>query len=319
MGNAMRDIFTVTVNPALDIATRVAAVVPGEKLRCAAPRVDPGGGGVNVARMIGRLDGACTALVACGGPTGQRLIDLLVQEGISAQPIPVAGETRTSFAVTDERDGAQYRFSVPGAAMTTEDDARMRRQIDTTVTAGAVVVLSGSMAPGLPVDFPSGLQSLLAPRDIRLVVDTSGPALGQLIQRPGDAPYLLRVDQAESEQAAGHVLPELGDGIAFARSLLQNGVADVIVSGRGAAGSFVVGHDEGWFCPAPSVPVASKIGAGDAFVGAMTLQLSRGTDLAEALRWGVAASSATVSTEGTALCTRQAVDQLLPVCQPVPC
>ena len=69
-GTSMRDILTVTLNPALDLATSVDSVVPGVKLRCGPARTDPGGGGINVSRAIALLGGTSRCLVALAGRNG---------------------------------------------------------------------------------------------------------------------------------------------------------------------------------------------------------------------------------------------------------
>ena len=78
----MSDILTITLNPALDMSSAVAAVVPGDKLRCDAPVFDPGGGGINVARAVRLLGGSARAFVAVGGYRGEQLCDLLRVEGV---------------------------------------------------------------------------------------------------------------------------------------------------------------------------------------------------------------------------------------------
>lgn len=109
----MNDILTVTLNPALDMSSTVAALVAGDKLRCEAPVYDPGGGGINVARAVGLLGGRATAFVAVAGYRGEQLCDLLRLEGVPLVPFQVAGETRESLAVIDRTDAKQYRFSCP--------------------------------------------------------------------------------------------------------------------------------------------------------------------------------------------------------------
>ncbi len=296
------DILTITLNPAVDVATHVPAVIAGPKLRCAAPRYDPGGGGVNVARAVQKLGGAARALIAVGGPMGQRLVSLLAAEGVPALPIVVSGETRQSFAVTDDATGAQYRFGVPGGQLTAQDADRLLTEITAHTTHNSYVVISGSVAPGLPEDMQSRIIAIAAEKHARVVVDTSSWALDRLIGDPTTPVYLLRVDQSEAAEAANHPLDTLGDSVAFATDLVARGVAEIIVTGRGAEGSVLVSRDPRFVCHAPKVAVRSKIGAGDAFVGAMTLTLARGGTADAALRWGVAAASATVSTEATALC-----------------
>jgi 6-phosphofructokinase 2 len=112
----MRDILTVTLNPALDFATSVDSVVPGVKLRCGPPRTDPGGGGINVSRAIALLGGTSRCLVALGGRNGESLAELLRAAGIDLITHKAPGETRSSLSVRDEHRGEQYRFMLPGPA-----------------------------------------------------------------------------------------------------------------------------------------------------------------------------------------------------------
>ena len=301
-GAVQSDILTVTLNPALDLATHVAQVIPGPKLRCAMPRVDPGGGGVNVARAVIKLGGVATALVASGGAIGGQLTALLTAEGVPCVPVPVSGETRQSFAVTDDSTKAQYRFSVPGQPLAPQDADNLDAAIREHAPKDGFVVFSGSVAPGLPQDFLRRNIDGLSVQSTRVIVDTSGAGLKELIADPVTPLYLLRVDHGEAAEAAGRALTTRADTIGFAAEIVGRGVAQTVVTGRGSEGSVLVSRDQRLFCRAPMVDVKSKIGAGDAFVGAMTLSLARGDTPEVALRWGVAAASATVGTEGTALC-----------------
>ena len=300
--DAQTDILSIALNPAVDQATHVAQVVAGPKLRCTAPRFDPGGGGVNVARAVCKLKGSARALVAVGGAMGDRLLQLLAAEHVPTLPVTVSGETRISFAVTDDSTGGQFRFSVPGHPLTSADGARLMAAITRHAPQDGFVVISGSVAPGLPDDFPTQIIAALAHKNVRIVIDTSSRALDCLIGHPKIPVDLLRIDQSEAAQAATHPMTTAADSVAFAADLVARGVARTVVTGRGAEGSVLVSGDYRFFCHAPVAHVRSKIGAGDAFVGAMTLALARGAAAEEALKWGVAAASATVSTEGTALC-----------------
>ncbi|MFW8595068.1 1-phosphofructokinase family hexose kinase [Cribrihabitans neustonicus] len=310
----MAAILTITLNPAVDLATSVARVVAGPKLYCAAPRVDPGGGGVNVARAICKLGGEAIALAAANGAMGERLLKLLADEGVPAKPVAAGGETRQSFAVTDEATGGQFRFSVPGEEMTSADAALLLRAIAEAAPQDGYAVLSGGVTPGLADDFPQQVLAAVAPRRCKLIVDTSKAALDHLLTAPAAPFHLLRLDRREAEQAAGHALSTAGDSLAFAEALIARGVAGMVAGGRGAEGSVLAAGEGRFFCRAPRVPVVSRIGAGDAFTGALTLALARGAPPGEALRWGVAAAAATVQTEGTALCEPDEVQALLPRC-----
>lgn len=310
----MQDTLTITLNPALDLSTSVEQVVAGPKLRCRPPRIDPGGGGVNVARTICKLGGQATALVAVGGATGTQISNLLAGEGIPVLPVVVSGETRQSFAVTDESTGQQYRFGLPGDILTPADADALITSIGATAPKTGFVVLSGSVAPGLPPDFLAQIMTTISSSGSRLIVDTSGPMLARLIAASASPVHILRIDQKEASEAAAHPMETIADSLEFAKGLVAGGVADVVITGRGAEGSVLVSKEQSFFCNAAHVPVRSKIGAGDSFVGSMTLALARGEPLDRALQWGVAAASVTVGTEGTALCDLQSVKNLLPLC-----
>jgi 6-phosphofructokinase 2 len=308
-------ILTITLNPAVDYATSVERITAGDKLYCRGPRIDPGGGGVNVARVLCSLGGEATALVAEGGAMGARLMSLLAEEGVPTLDCPVPGETRYSLAVTDETSGEQFRFSLPGEPLSETEARTLLDRIADAAPPDGFVVLSGGVAPGLGDDFPQRVQAALAPRTEGLVVDTSKAPLQHLIASPSAPLHLLRLDRSEVEKAANRPLQRMEDNLEFCAELVARNVARIVVAGHGAAGSIMVGQGARVFCHAPEVEVRSKIGAGDALVGALTLSLSRGDPPERALQWGVAAASATVETEGTALCDRAAVERLLPACR----
>ena len=97
----MKKIITLTVNPAIDKSTTVIGIKPYSKLRCAAPDFEPGGGGINVSRVIGELGGTSLCTYLAGGPTGIHLKEMLSAANILQQIIPIQGWTRENLAVTD--------------------------------------------------------------------------------------------------------------------------------------------------------------------------------------------------------------------------
>lgn len=314
---AVQDILTLTLNPAVDLATSVENVVAGPKLYCKAPRIDPGGGGVNAARAIHKLGGRATALVAVGGDMGETLLRLLAHEDVPTYPVKVSGETRQSFAVTDESNGAQFRFSVPGQPLSPEEAVHLLSEIASAAPVNGYVVLSGGVPSSLGDDFPLRIQNAIASRTDRLIIDTSKEPLARFIANPKAPALVLRVDQQEAAIAAGHTMDTIDDSLDFASALVGRGVARIVVTGRGAEGSVMVTQTARFFCQSGHVPVRSKIGAGDSFVGAMTLALARGEAPDQALRWGVSAASATVGTDGTDMCDEKQTRALFERCKVV--
>ncbi|MFN4099414.1 MAG: 1-phosphofructokinase family hexose kinase [Pararhodobacter sp.] len=322
----MIDLLTVTLNPALDLSTAADRVVAGPKLRLDQPQAEPGGGGINVARATAKLGGNPRAIAALGGMAGAQIAALLKGSGVSLAPFEVPGETRQSLAVTDRSDGGQYRLQTPGPDWTPTLEAAMAEMIVAEAGAigeGAVVVLSGSQPPGLSDDFPQALVRRLGGQ-ARLIIDTSGPALERLVRapEPEGAPFVLRMDQQESEGLAGHSLDDIGASLDFAQQLIAAGVAHCVVVARGADGSVLATRQQRLHARPPLVPVNSKIGAGDSFTAAFALALARGNgapDWGAALIAGTAAAAAAVMTAGTELCRAEDAAALAPRCTLTDC
>ena len=191
---------------------------------------------------------------------------------------------------------------MPGPAWEEADVPRALTSVDQATSEDTLVVLSGSQPPGVAKDFPSILAEHVAGRGARLIVDISGPALFHLAERPRDSLYVLRMNGEEGEELAGRALTNREDTANFARDLVSRGVARIVIVARGADGSVMATEDGAWHCVSPPVPVISKVGAGDSFVGGFTLSLAKGLPEDECLRWGVAAASAATMTEATRLC-----------------
>ena len=305
-------IITLTLNPALDIASRVPRLIPDQKLRCSEPMLDPGGGGLNVSRAIAALGGDSLALVALGGLTGDRLAGLIREEGVTFLVVTAPGETRQSLTVTEEATGRQYRFMMPGPVWSPADQERVFHLLRASARPGAFGVISGSQPPGVPADFPARLARSMP--GVMIVLDTCGAALAEAVAHPIPGLEILRMDGAEAEELAGRPLVLREDTANFAQSLVMKGVSRRVVVARGADGNVMADADQRLFARAAKVPVVSTVGAGDSFVGGLVLMLARGAGAPEALAFASAAASAAVTTDATQLCRLEDVQRLLPQC-----
>ena len=303
-------ILTLTLNPALDEATHVPHVVPGEKLRCAAPKVDPGGGGLNVSRAIAHLGGQSRAIVALGGAVGEELAALLRAEGIRFEALASPGPTRRSLTVTEEESGQQFRFLLPGPVWEKADQARVFAKLAACAVAGGIAVISGSQPPGVPDDFPARLAAALP--GMQVVLDTSGRALTSAVNHPIPGLAALRMDSEEAEGLAGQPLNRPQDTADFAAGLVAAGVASAVLIARGAEGNVLVRAGQRLMARPPRVDVRSPVGAGDSFVAGLVLAMARGQDWLYALQLGTAAAAAAVMTPATELCRAEDVARLLP-------
>ena len=305
-------VVTLTLNPALDMSTSVPKLIADEKLRCAEPMLDPGGGGLNVSRAIAALGGESLALVALGGLTGDRLAGLIRAEGVPFLALTAPGETRQSLTVTEDATGRQFRFMLPGPTWTAADQDRVFILLRASARPGAFGVISGSQPPGVPPDFPARLARSMP--GLNIVLDTSGPALVEAVMNPIPGLEVLRMDGDEAARIAGGPLETRAESADFAQALVARGVAKRVVVARGADGSVMADAGKRIFARAATVVVKSRVGAGDSFVGGLVLALARGQTDEEALSFAAAAASAAVMTDATQLCRLEDVEMLLPQC-----
>jgi 6-phosphofructokinase 2 len=301
-------IVTLTVNPAIDIATSVPAIVPYHKLRCGKARRDPGGGGINVARVLIHFDTAATAIFPVGGGTGQLLQQLIRQAGIDIVPILIRGDTREDFTVTEEHSGKQFRFVLPGPTLTTDETSALLAALESHKPAPNYVVASGSLPAGVRPDFLASVGRVAHSRGARFVLDSSGPALRSALS---EAVYLMKPNLREFGEIVGRVLETEAECLEAARKLLQERPISIIALTMGEEGALVITRDKVLRARAPRVRPLSTVGAGDSFLGAMIWRLSHEAPLEDAVRFGVAGGSAALLSPGTELCRRSDVEKLL--------
>ena len=303
----MNSVLTFTPNPAIDASTTVERVIPERKLRCRSPRFDPGGGGINVARVIHRLGGDATALFISGGPTGERLRQLLERDGVANHAICCEQWTRENVTILEESSGHQFRFVMPGPEVTTSEWNAALELLQEWEPAPPFVVASGTLPPGVPADGFAQIAQVVKQRGSRLVLDTSGPALAHGIRA---GVYLVKPNLGELAELSGAKITDEEHMKVAARSIIERGWSEVVVVSLGAQGAFLFTADECEPITAPIVPALSRVGAGDSMVAGMVLALTRGWTLRESVRFGAAAGAAAVMQAGTELCHRVDVERL---------
>ena len=284
-------------------------MIPDRKLAAKDVRIGPGGGGINVARVVTRLGGSVLGLWSSGGTTGQLLSRLLDEEGVTHEAVAIGREIRENVMVRDESTAQQFRFGMPGPDI----DADGRRAWDERIRALGqtadlqYVVFSGSVPEAVS---PAWYAQLLAtvPAGVRLIVDTKAAALEQALHH---GVFLVKPNVRELEDVLGFSFSDDSDIEEAARGVIRDGGAQAVLVSLGGAGALLVTADVAHRITAPAVRLVSKVGAGDSMLGAVVAALSDGKDLLEAARRGVAAGAAAVATPGTELCAREQVERLL--------
>ena len=300
-------IVTLTLNPSIDISTVTDKVTTEHKLRCDHTREHPGGGGVNVARVLTRFGANCIAIHTAGGVRGQLLQQLLEQDGVASMPVEIAGQTRESFTVTERVGGGEYRFVLAGPELTPAEWQACIDRIASLPQSAAYIVASGSLPAGVPDDFYARVARAARERGSRMVLDASGPALAAALS---EGVYLVKPNLRELREYTGQPLESESEWVRAAQALVEAGSAEVVALSLGHRGALLVAS--GLLLRAPAIPVqiASTVGAGDSFVAAMVSRLARGGSLEEAFRYGIAGGTAALLASGTSLAHPEDTERL---------
>ncbi|MBK8906434.1 MAG: 1-phosphofructokinase family hexose kinase [Rhodospirillales bacterium] len=300
----MTNIVTLTLNSSVDVQWDVDEVVPIQKLRSSAPLHFPGGGGINVSRVIRILGGNSIAIHTAGGHTGQQFRGLVEAQGLLTRTIPIQGTTRSSATVFERSTSQEFRVTPPGPVMSEHEwnsflDAAFEYATD-------YIVATGSLPIGVPNDFYARVARVAREKGVRVVLDTAGRALFEALK---EGVYMVKPNLNELERLAGRRAETDQDQETLCRELIARRGAEIVALTLGADGALLVTPDQSLRLKAPTVDVKSAVGAGDSFVAGLTWGLASGRSSADAFRLAVATGTATVMTAGGELCRRADVDR----------
>ena len=305
----MPSVITITFSPCIDKSTSVPALIPEKKLKCTSPKLEPGGGGINVARAIKKLGGEATAIFPSGGYTGKFFNHLLEKEGVPAVIIESANETRENIIVFDESTNDQYRFGMPGTGLKESEWKQCLKAVE-EIKDAAFVIASGSLPPGVPLDIYAQLGKICKINKAKFIVDTSGEALTKALN---EGVYLLKPNLGELSELAGIEKININNVERIAREVVLKHNCEVIIASLGAAGALLVTGNETFRATPPEVKRKSTVGAGDSMVAGIVYTLAGGKSLKEAIRYGVACGTAATMNPGTQLCNKRDADALYPL------
>jgi 6-phosphofructokinase 2 len=300
------NIVTVTFSPCIDKSTSVPALIPEKKLKCAAPKLEPGGGGINVARAIIKLGGEAIAVYPAGGYTGKYFNQLLEDEKVPSVIIESKEETRENIIILEESTNRQYRFGMPGTLLQEKEWQQILGRIE-EMKDPAFIVASGSLPPGVPDDILARIARIAKKKNAKFIADASGKSLLLAIE---EGLYMIKPNLGELSSIAGKEHLTEDEVPAIARHLIEKGNCEMIVVSMGPAGALLVTNDASKIIKPPAVKTKSTVGAGDSMVAGIVLSLSKGKSPEEATRYGVACGTAATMNAGTELCRLKDVEKL---------
>ena len=302
----MSQIYTITLNPAVDRELTVPVINYDQVLRSKTQNVDFGGKGFNVSRMLKSLGAESTALGFVGGKSGELLNEGLQSLGIQTDFVWISGETRTNVSIKSQKNDHYIKVNEPGPTITESEQKALVEKISRLTQPGDWWVIAGSLPPGIPADYYSQLIKILQSKHAKVVFDASGKpfAEGCLAQ-----PFLVKPNDIELHEMTGMPVGTIEEITHAANKLQEMGIMITVVS-LGKNGALLLSEQENWWAKSPPIQESNPIGAGDSLVGGMVFALSQDYPLEEALTWGVACGAAAASLSGTGVGSYEYVKSL---------
>jgi 1-phosphofructokinase family hexose kinase len=286
-------IVTLTINPAIDRIISIDRLAFEDRAYINSSRESAGGRGINVSSVIHSFGGETLAVLISGGDSGRRLQGLLGKCGYRIALVPVQNEIRTNLTVTDKH-GLTVNLNEPGPRLGKAEVARVERVVRDTLDHASWLMICGSIPPGVPPAFYGKLISMARHKKVKTLLHADGDALREGIAA---RPTVVAPNQQEAGRLLGQTLLTRTHYLEAAERIRQLGADSVVLTlgSRGAVGAFADGLMEAL---PPRIDAVCPIGAGDALMAAYAWARERRTSVAEALRWGVAAGTASARLPG---------------------
>ena len=300
-------IYTITLNPAVDRELIVPTIKFDKVLRASELRVDLGGKGFNVSRMLISLGAPSVAFGFAGGDSGKLLCKGLNSLGIDTDFIWIVGETRTNVSIVSTDQDRYVKVNEPGPTILEHEQQALLAQVRKLAAKGDWWVLSGSLPPGVPANYYAQIISLVKRAGGYAILDASGPALRHGCEA---GPLLVKPNDVEAHNLTGCPVNTISEIASAAAEIQGLGVGNVVIS-LGKKGAILVDDQQAWMLTSQDIVEGNPIGAGDSLVGGLVWGLDQGFTLPEALGWGIACGAATASQSGTAVGRRDQVEELV--------
>lgn len=299
-------IYTLTLNPAVDRELMVSAMEFDSVLRASESRVDFGGKGFNVSRLLKGMNESSVAVGFLGGRAGELLRDGLQSLGIGTDFVWVSEETRTNVSIVTQSHDHYIKVNEKGPLVDEAKQKELLDKIDSLAKPDDWWVLAGSLPPGIGNDFYARIVNVLNKHKSHAILDTSGESLKFGC---AEKPYLVKPNAEEAHALTGLPMDSPSEIAAAAAEIRRIGAQNVVVS-MGKAGALSHTSEGTWLTHSPKIKEKNPIGAGDSMVGGLVWALTQGIALKEALGWGVASGAATASLPGTEVGSRPLIEEL---------
>ncbi len=299
--------MTLTVNPAIDRTINVDRLAFEDRAYILSSKDTPGGRGINSASVIHSFGGQTIAILPAGGASGVRFEEFLRDCGFPVVVVRIRNRVRTNLTLMD-RHGLTIKLNEPGPTLDKSEVAKLERAVRARLEGVNWLMLCGSLPPGVPDDFYAGLIAFAHKKRVKTLLDTDGEALRLGLEA---RPTVVKPNQAEAERLLNTALLTRNQYLSAAEQIARLGAERVILSlgSKGVVASF--GGEITEVIP-PHIQTVSPIGAGDALVAAFLWSMENKDDYHDALRWGVAAGTASAALPGMRFASLENARKLYP-------
>jgi 1-phosphofructokinase family hexose kinase len=299
-------IYTLTLNPAVDRELTVPIIEFDSVLRASESRIDYGGKGFNVSRLLKGMNEPSTAVGFLGGNAGELLQKGLQSLGIDTDFVWISEETRTNSSIVTQSHDHYIKVNEKGPLVPEAKQKELLDKIDSLAKRGDWWVLAGSLPPGIAHDFYARIVNVLNRHEAYAILDTSGESLKLGCK---EKPYLVKPNAEEAHVLTGLSMETPAEIALAAAEIRRLGPENLVVS-MGKAGALLHTSEGIWLAHSPKIQEKNPIGAGDSMVGGLVWALTQGIALREALGWGIASGAATASLPGTEVGARPLIEEL---------
>jgi 1-phosphofructokinase family hexose kinase len=286
-------IVTLTVNPAIDRTITVDRLAFEDRAYILSSKDTPGGRGINASSVIHSFGGKTIAVIPAGGASGIRFEQFLKDCGYPVVVVRIRNKVRTNLTLTDKH-GLTMKLNEPGPTLDKSEVNKLDKAVRAQISGASWLMLCGSLPPGVPDSFYAELIAFAHKKNVKTLLDTDGEALRHGLEAK---PSVAKPNQAEAERLLNSALLTRTHYLNAAEQISRMGPEAVVLS-LGSRG--VVSASNGRMVEVipPRVDAISPIGAGDALSAAFVNALDSGKDFPDALRWGVAAGTASAALPG---------------------
>ncbi len=286
-------ILTLTLNPAIDHTITADRLVFEDRGYILSSRDSAGGRGLNASSVIHSFSGKTQALAICGGKNGDRLEHFLSSSGFPVELVRVKNQIRTNLTITDKH-GLTIKLNEMGPALAAKELRQMTAAVEKKLPVCSWLMLCGSVPPGVPPPYYRELIEMAKQYKVKTFLDTDGPALIEGVEA---GPTVVGPNQPEGERLLNRALITRSHFLEAVERIQEMGAEGVLLS-LGSRGAVAINGNTLIEAVPPRIDAVSPIGSGDAMAAAFVWASDKGSPFGDAVRWGVAAGTASAKLPG---------------------